>query len=149
MAGLQTEVLDEDGSDCGTDKTLEILLTGKNISDFTYRNIEVNGKPVLLTPEKIQTYKGKKVHMYSPMYCTGDKLCAKCAGKYNNKFIGLDASKVATTLTNINMKKFHNNVIKTTELDPNDLLLLDKKKGVFGSKGRDIILQDKYCELYI
>ena len=146
---MQTEVLDEEGTDCGTDKTLEIELTEGNISDFTYRNIKVAGKPFMLTPENIGQYVGKKIHVYSPMFCTGDKLCAKCAGKYNNKFIGLDVSKVATTLTNLNMQKYHNNVVKTNSLDPNDLLLVNKKQGIFESKGRDILLKDKYCEFYI
>lgn len=149
LAGMQTEVLDEPGSDCGTDKTLEIHLTDENASGYINRNIKVGGKPVLLTTENISSYKGKTIHVYSPMFCTGDKLCSKCVGRYNNKFIGLDASKVATTLTNLNMKKFHDNVVRIKTLDVNDLLLIDKKQGVFGSKGRSVILNDSYCEFYI
>lgn len=149
LAGMQTEIIDESGTDCGTDKTIEIELTEKNKSDLMNRNIKVNGKPLLITDGNISKFIGKKLNVYTPMYCTGDKICSKCAGNYNNKFIGLDASKVATTLTNLNMKKFHNNVIKTVDIDPDDLLLLNKKENVFFSKGRDIILKDKYCELYI
>ena len=148
LSGMQTEVIDEDGSSCLTEKTLDVIVSDKNISDCLNRNIKVNGKPLLLTTGNINSYKGKKVKMYSPMYCTGDKLCSKCAGTYGNKFIGLDTSKVATTLTNLNMKKFHNNVIKSTELKPNEILLLNKKE-IFETKGNMIALKDKYCEFYI
>lgn len=149
LAGMQTEIIDDDGTDCGTDKTLEIDLTESNKGDFIDRNIKVGGKPLMLTPENINQYIGRKIHVYSPMFCTGDKLCTKCTGKYNNKFIGLDSSRVATTLTNLNMKKFHNNVIKTNKLDPNKILLLNKKQNVFSANENNILLNDNYCEIYI
>lgn len=149
IAGMQTEIIDDDGTDCGTDKTLEVTLTESNKSDFINRNIKVNGKPYLLDENNIKNYIGKKIHVYSPMFCTGDRLCSKCTGRYNNKFIGLDASKVATTLTNLNMKKFHNNVIKTNQLNPDEILLLNKKQGIFDATATDIILKDAYCEIYI
>ena len=145
---MQTEVI-EPGTSCTTDKTIEVLVTDKNISDCVNRNIKVNGKPYLLNSQNISSYKGKKVQMYSPMYCTGDHICEKCAGTYGNKFIGLDCSKVATTLTNLNMKKFHNNVVVSTELKPDELLMSNKKKDVFMTKGNMIALKDKYCEFYI
>ena len=149
LAGMQTEIIDEPGSDCGTDKTLDIFLSDDIATEYLNRNIKVQGKPVLLTPENISSYKGKQVKLYSPMFCTGDKLCAKCVGKYNNKFIGLDASKVATTLTNLNMKKFHDNVVKLYNIDVKDLLLINKKDNVFDSKNGSVVLKDTYCEFYI
>lgn len=148
LAGMQTEVVDEEGSDCGTNKTLHIHLTKKLISHFTYRNIKEGNNIKLLTPENINEYVGKDIDVYSPMYCCGDKLCRKCVGKYSNKFIGLDASKIATTLTNLNMKKFHDNVIRTTSFNPKRLLMINKKD-IFKSEKNDIILTDKYCEFYI
>lgn len=148
-AAMQTEIIDEDGSDCGTNKTLDILITDKNKNDFIYRNIKFGDSFILLTPENISKYIGKVVKLFSPMYCTGDKICRKCAGSYNNKFIGLDTNKIATTLTNLNMKKFHDNTIKTTLIDTNDIFILNKKKGILENDGKDIILKDKYLELYI
>lgn len=148
LSGMQTEIIDDDNSSCLTEKTLDVVVSDSNISDCLNRNIQINGKPVLLHRGNISMYKGKQVKMYTPMYCTGDKLCAKCVGKYGNKFIGLDASKVATTLTNLNMKKFHDNVVKSTELKPNELLLTNKKD-IFDSNDNMITLKDKYCEFYI
>lgn len=146
---MQTEVIDEDGTDCETDKTLEIDITENNANDYIHRNIKVNGKPVLLEPDDVKKYIGKKIHVYSPMFCCGDKLCSKCVGKYGNKFIGLDTSKVATTLTNLNMKKFHDNTIKLERVDTNDLLYLNKKKDIFSTKNGSVVLNDTYCEIYI
>lgn len=146
---MQTEIIDVEGSDCGTQKALSITLTEKNASDFTNRNIKFGDGHLLLTPDNINRYIGKEVKVFSPMYCTGDKICRKCAGTYNNPFIGLDTNKIATTLTNLNMKKFHDNTIKSTILNPDDILILNRKKGALGTDGKNIILNDKYMEIYI
>ena len=146
---MQTEVIDEDGSDCGTMKTLSIDLTERNVSDFVYRNIKENNGVKMLTPDNISKYIGKKINVFSPMYCCSTKICRKCAGAYNNRFIGLDTNKIATSLTNLNMKKFHDNTIKTEELKPETLFIQNKKPNVLGTNGKDIILNDKYLEFYI
>lgn len=148
-AAMQTQIIDKDGSNCGTTKTLSIHLSSKNKGRFMYRNIKVGANTVMLTPENIDKFIGKEVQMYSPMFCTHEKICARCAGRYDNKFIGLDTNKIATTLTNLNMKKFHDSTIKTEELDPKSIFLLNKKQGVLSSDGKNIILEDSYMELYI
>ena len=128
LAALQTEVLDKKGSDCGTTRTLEIELpTDGSINDFSYRYINDKGKIVCLDSENIGKYKGKVVHMYSPMYCCGNKKCNKCMGdfyyKMNKPNVGLVSSRVATTLTNLNMKKFHDATVKNHTIDINDMLI--------------------------
>lgn len=148
-AAMQTEIIDEDGSDCGTQKTLLIDITPENKSRFAYRNIKSGSGFIQLTPDNINNYIGKRVHMFSPMYCTGDRICAKCAGKYGNKYIGLDTNKIATTLTNLNMKKFHDNTIKSTELKPDEIFILNRKPGVIINDGKNLVLNDKYVEFYI
>lgn len=149
LAGMQTEILDEPGTDCGTDKTLSMVLEKEDVKEYTYRNIDENGKVVLLTPSNINKYVGKRINVYSPLFCCGDKLCNKCAGKQFTKFIGLEASKIATTLTNLNMKKFHDNTIKNVKFDMKDLLMKNTRDGIFVSDGRNIVLKDAYCEFYI
>lgn len=146
---MQTEILDEPGSDCGTDKTLSMVLEKGDVKEYTYRNINENGKVVLLTPSNINKYVGKKIDVYSPLFCCGDKICNKCAGKQFTKFIGLEASKIATTLTNLNMKKFHDNTIKNVKFDMKDLLMKNTRDGIFVSDGRNVVLKDAYCEFYI
>ena len=102
LAAFQSEVLDEAGSDCHTKSTLEITLTNRNSKDFLYRYIVENGKYVCLTPQIIDTYVGKTVHLRSPMMCKGQKYCNICAGEMNYKLgnlnIGLGCAKISTTL---------------------------------------------------
>lgn len=124
---MQTEVIDEHGTDCGCKKYLEISLTEKNASSYEYRYIIDGGKLVCLTPEVIKKYIGKVVKLRSPMYCTGQKICNMCAGemnyKLNNINIGLGCSKVATTLLQLGMKKFHISNLSSQQIDVDDLLI--------------------------
>lgn len=127
LAALQTEVLDEPGSDCGTKRTLDIEISGYNKKDYIDRYIDVNGKLLLLTRDNIDKFVGKKVKMRSPMMCIGEKICNHCAGelfyKLGIKNVGLTASRVATTLTRLNMKKFHENLIINHKIKLDDLLI--------------------------
>lgn len=126
IACMQSEVLDEHGTDCHTEKTLDILITDKNRGDYEYRYIVDNGKIVCLTPEVMKKYIGKTVKLRSPMYCKNDKICNICAGeadyKLNNINIGLGCSNISTTLLRMGMKKFHTSNIKSTIIDVNDML---------------------------
>lgn len=95
-----------------------------------YRYIIEGNKLVQLTSDNIDKYLDKQVMMRSPMSCILTKkglLCNKCVGDFyyriDNRNIGLSASKVGTTLTNLGMKKFHDNVIKYKLIDPEDLLI--------------------------
>ena len=127
---MQTEVLDEPGSDCGTVKYLKVIIptNPKNTKDYLYRYIIEGNKLVCLTPEVIERYVGKEVKMRSPMYCIAkDCICSKCAGenfyKLGKRSIGLTATKVATTCSRLNMKKFHENLVKSREIDIKDIFL--------------------------
>lgn len=127
LAALQTEVLDEPGSDCGTKKSLDITITDYNKKDYLYRYIDVGGKLILLDNSNIDKYVNKQVKMRSPMMCIGEKICNHCAGdlyyKLGIRNAGLTASRVATTLTRLNMKKFHENLIINHKINLDDLLI--------------------------
>ena len=121
-------MLDDYGSDCGTKRTLDVKLTNTIKKDYMYRYIVTdNGSLVLLTPENMDKYVGKTVKMRSPMMCVGEKICNHCAGdlfyKLGIKNAGLTASRVATTLTRLNMKKFHENLITAQKVDLDDMLI--------------------------
>lgn len=124
LAALQTEVLDEPGSDCGTKRTLRIKISPKNKKDFLYRYIKKGDSLELLTPQNIDKYSDKIVDMRSPMMCCGgDKICNKCIGEIFYKLgienAGLTASRVATTLTRLNINFFvfvYRNVYSKTSL---------------------------------
>ena len=65
------------------------------------------------------------------MYCIGygktKCLCNKCAGNFYYKLgktnIGLAASKVSGTLTQMNLQKFHQNLVKTKQIDVDDMVI--------------------------
>jgi len=124
-AAFQGVVLDKQGSDCGTKLTLEVLLTDSNKSQFLHRYIVSGSNLILLDSNNIDKYINKKVKFRSPMFCKGDKLCSKCAGilyyKLGIENIGLTATKLAGTLLNLNMKKFHNSTANIKKIDLNEI----------------------------
>ena len=127
LAAFQSEVLDEAGSDCHTKSTLEITLTNRNSKDFLYRYIVENEKYVCLTPQIIDKYVGKTVHLRSPMMCKGQKYCNICAGEMNYKLgnlnIGLGCAKISTTLQRLGMKKFHISNLASNKIDQDDMFI--------------------------
>ncbi len=128
LAAMQTEVIDTDtNSDCGTTKTIEINITNSNKNNYLYRYILEGSKLVELNDSNIDKYVGKTVKLRTPMYCKNDKICNKCAGNFIYKLgdvnVGLQCSKIATTLTQLGMKKFHVSNISTTKIDIDDLLI--------------------------
>jgi DNA-directed RNA polymerase beta' subunit len=131
LAAFQTETLADKDSDCGSKRTITVTLTEGNYDDFIYRYIKEGSKLIMLDNENKSKYLGKTVQMRSPMYCLGigkDRcICNKCAGdfyyKLGKKDIGLLSSKVATTLTQLGLQKFHQNLVKTKQIDPKRILL--------------------------
>ena len=128
IAGFQTAVLDDKGSDCGTERTVRLKLTPflKNLLEDRY--IKVNNKKVLMDKETINNYVGKIIDLYDPIFCKSDKICNKCAGeryyKLDNKNIGATTSTMGSNILNKSMKKFHDNTIKIVEVkDIDDLVI--------------------------
>lgn len=126
MAAYQSEVLDEPGTDCGTKLYTELLVDDTSKSLLSLTNIMVNGKPVLLTPDNIQSYYNTKVKVRNPSMCKrteSGNICSVCAGRryydLGIRNIGLTSTKTASTMLNLSMKKFHDSTthIKTISLD--------------------------------
>ena len=125
-AALQSTVLDKPGSDCHSKILLEVTLDPSNLSIFEDRWIVEGGKYVLLDEKNIIKYKGKTVHMRSPMYCKAkSKICRICAGRILEKLeienIGLSASRASSTMSNASMKKFHDTTVKMSRLNKNTI----------------------------
>lgn len=131
LAAFQTETLADKDTDCGSKRTITVALTEGNYDDFIYRYIKEGSKLIMLDNENKSKYLGKTVQMRSPMYCLGIGknrcICNKCAGEFyyklGKKDIGLLSSKVATTLTQLGLQKFHQNLVKTKQIDPKRILL--------------------------
>jgi muramidase (phage lysozyme) len=126
-AAMQTVVLDNKDSDCGTKGYLTMLLTPDLKNDMMYRYIIENNKLVLINDKNIESYMNREVKLRSPMYCISDKICNKCAGdmyyKLGLKNLGLTATRVSSSLLNLSMKKFHDSTVNTTKVDINKLIV--------------------------
>jgi hypothetical protein len=116
----QSVELGDSGSDCGTKKTVPILITPNNknlIGRYLYHMVK--GKPELLTPETIDQYVGKVIQLRSPLICQmkEPKYCNICYGelayKVDKKNVGMTYSVVANDRMNADLKKFHDVSIKT------------------------------------
>lgn len=120
-AALQAVELDKKGSNCGSKGYITVTLKPGNKKDFLYRYIIEGEKLVLLDSETIDKYIGKTVKMRSPMYCVSKKLCRTCAGLMYEKLgitsVGMTASRAASTLMNLSMKKFHDSSVKMEPVD--------------------------------
>ena len=131
LAAFQSEVIGPKDSDCGSLRTIPIDLTESNYNNYIYRYIKVGNSTVMLTDENKSKYVGKTVNMRTPLYCIGygktKCLCNKCVGDYNfiieKPNIGLTTTKCGTALTNLNMKKFHENTATTQKIDLDDIII--------------------------
>ena len=121
----------EKDSDCGSLRCIDIELTESNFKDFVYRYIKSGNNYTELTPNNKDKFIGKTVKMRTPMYCIGvgkEKcLCNRCAGNFYYKLgktnIGLAGSKVSGTLTQLNLQRFHENLVKTVQINPDDMVI--------------------------
>ncbi len=120
-SGFQHIMLDEEGADCHTKKYFEIKLDKNNSGLFQYRYILDGKNEVCLTPEIMPKYIDKKVKMRSPLYCTGDKICSKCAGQFYYRIgmrnVGILLDNATGVIMNKSMKMFHDASVKITKLD--------------------------------
>jgi hypothetical protein len=122
FAAMQSVSLDVPGSDCHTPFVKEITLTEQNTKEYMWRYIKEGPDVVLLTPEVIKTYIGKKVRMRSPLFCFGDKICNVCAGDLFNRLgmtnIGLATTKITSTFLNMSLKSMHDTTVNAVDFDP-------------------------------
>lgn len=125
VAALSSIKVDIPGSDCGTDKYMELTLTESLAPSFMYSYvIKPNKELEELTSETIDKYIGKKIKVRSVMFCkhTDGTVCHHCAGNFfyrrGNVNIGLGVSSIATKLKTTSMKAFHNSTVTVAQMDP-------------------------------
>lgn len=125
-AGFQAVTADKPGSDCGTKQTLEVHITDSNKNLFVDRYIVENGKVIRMTNDNINKYVGKTVKLRTVMFCLGGNCkCNTCLGDIyyllGIENVGLSVGRMATTILNLNMKKFHSASAKLYDIDLNDI----------------------------
>lgn len=131
IASLETVVLDDNPlSYCGTKKTLTTFIDSSAAEKFVGRTIKEGNKIVNLTYDNINSYKGKTVEMFSPIYCLSTEkgeVCGTCGDKravaLGYKYIGMSSSRLSSAMLNMKMKQFHSATLKVTKLNKKDLFL--------------------------
>ena len=118
----QDLILDEPGTDCKTNRHIEVVLTKKNINRYIYNNIiESSGKLVELNSMNMDKYIGKKVKMRMAYLCPHEKPCNACAGNFYYKIgvrnVGLTLMQVFSIYKNKSMKAFHDSTVQLVEID--------------------------------
>ena len=124
-AANNTVIIDKPGSDCGSDKYIEVVLTKKNLKMFIYSYIiKSDGTLEELNTSNKDKYMNKKIKVRSTLFCknTKGKVCNCCAGNFflrrGNPNIGLATAQIPTVLKLKSMKAFHDSTVRTSEIDP-------------------------------
>lgn len=112
----------EEGSDCGTKRYKEILLTGDNIDDWMYSYIVEDSRLVELTSDNRDSYIGKKVKLRYSGLCESEKgICNKCAGnlftRLGIKNVGVASYVIPAKIKLKSMKNFHDSTVKTFDME--------------------------------
>lgn len=117
--------LGEPGSDCGTKRAIDLVLTSDNIGKNMYNYI-VNSDGTLteITSENKDQFINKRVKMRFSSLCEAKGcICNKCAGNiwYRlglSRNIGPILPQIPAKVKVIMMKAFHNNQITLVEMNP-------------------------------
>lgn len=126
LALLQMMQIDEPGTDCHTKNLIPITITKTNKKMMYYTYIEDGNSEVMLTEDNIGSYLGKTVKMRTPMSCTHEKICSKCAGQlfYNLgvQNAGLFAVQISHASLNLGLKAKHDQTVSLYSLNPETII---------------------------
>lgn len=130
MAAFQHVVLLDPGSDCGTNRYIEMDVTDKNIDSIMYSYAIVGSKLVEITSENRDSFIGKRVKLrFSSMCEAKNGICNKCAGnlfyRLGIKNVGAATPQIPSKLKLLSMKLFHDDQLNFTEMDPMKAFLPD------------------------
>lgn len=123
LRAFQHITLDAEGSDCGTKRYLEVVLTDKNINLWMYSYIIDGSKLVELTSDNRSKYLGKKVKIRFSAFCESKTgICNKCMGNLYYRLggkenVGTSLTQIPSTQKNISMKAFHDSTQKLYEMN--------------------------------
>lgn len=128
LRAFQHIVLDPEGSDCGTKRTLKVELTDDNYNEWKYGYVVEGSKLVELTSQNKSKYVGKTVKMRFSALCQSKTgICHHCAGnmfyRLGKRNAGVSLTQVASVQKNIAMKSFHDSTQQLYEMDLSKVFL--------------------------
>jgi len=121
------------GSDCHTNRTIEVYLD-KDMAELMMYSYILDGKNLVeLTSENLSKYLNKTVKFRFSSLCEYEhdgQICNACAGNLFYRLecenIGTIIPQVASTQKNKRLKSFHDSVIKLREMDVNKAFGIEK-----------------------
>ena len=117
---MQTTILGEEDSDCGTPHYLEVTMTKGLVNMYRLRYAIYGSGLKLLDASDLSKMIGQTIKFRSPLFCKDEHICNKCAGELHRRIgiknVGLISSAVGGTLSNLAMSKFHDASIKVGDL---------------------------------
>lgn len=122
LRAFQHLILDPPGSDCGTKRYIEVVLTESNINEWMYSYIIEGSKLVELTSLNKSKYIGKKVKVRFSALCESKTgICNKCMGnlyyRLNKTNVGTSLTQIPSVQKNIAMKSFHDSTQSLYDMD--------------------------------
>ena len=131
LYSFQHLVLLDPGSDCGTTRYVEELITENNIDDMMYNYVIEGSKLVEITSANRDKYIGKVVKMrFSSMCEAKNGFCNKCAGnlwyRLGIRKVGVITPQIPSKLKNISMKSFHNSQVELVDMNVMEAFLPDQ-----------------------
>lgn len=114
-----------DLKDCKTTAFLPVLVRKGEQSKFIGRTIIKGDKTIVLDDTNIDSISGKYIKLRSATTCKNKVVCAICAGAEmaaRPDSLGLFAYGVSSKIVKGSLAAFHAVVIKTTEMDMNDIM---------------------------
>lgn len=122
LRAFQHLTLDPPGSDCGTKRYIEVILTESNINEWMYSYIIEGSKLIELTSQNKSKYIGKKVKVRFSALCESKTgICNKCMGnlyyRLNKTNVGTSLTQIPSVQKNISMKSFHDSTQSLYDMD--------------------------------
>lgn len=110
------------GSDCGTNRTIKVNLTKKNIGQWMYSYVRQGDRDIELTSDTYKDFIGKTVDMrFSSLCQSKNGICEHCAGtlfrRAGVKNAGLLSMVMMSSVKNRAMKAFHDSTLNLSHID--------------------------------
>lgn len=130
LSAFQHIILLDEGSDCGTTRTITVSITNKNIKDLMYNYVVSGDKLIEITSENMNKFIGKTVKMRFASMCESKNgICNKCAGnlwyRIGVRNAGAATPQIPSRIKLLSMKLFHDSQVEFTEMDPMHAFSLD------------------------
>ena len=127
LAALQHLVLLDEGSDCGTSRTITVDVDKDNIKEIMYSYVKEGNRLIEITSKNMSSFVGKTVQLRFSSLCESKNgFCNKCAGnlfyRIGIKNVGVTTPQIPSKLKTLSMKSFHDSQVKLHEMSDTEVM---------------------------